>query len=272
MAKKRFKKVYVEITSVCNLHCSFCPPTLRPAAFITLDQFQQIVGEVAPWTSHIYLHVKGEPLLHPELGGLLDAAQEGHLKVHIVTNGTLIEGQTELLLGHPAVHRVNISLHSFENQDEEGRGQYLKPILEFVRKAQQTSRVIVALRDWTGNQSPKEGVRLAANTYINFDNQFVWPRLTDPIRSDTGSCLGLRDQVAILVDGTVVPCCLDEGVMALGNVFKQSLKPILEGPRALAISKGFRQNRCVEPLCQRCQFRERFTSSAQNTVPPRKIC
>jgi len=64
---KTFKKVYIEITSVCNLACSFCPPTARAKGLIKVEQFNKILDEIRPHTKYIYLHVKGEPLLHPRI-------------------------------------------------------------------------------------------------------------------------------------------------------------------------------------------------------------
>ena len=73
-------------------------------------------------------------------------------------------------------------------------------------------------------------------------------------------CHGLRRQLAVLCDGTVVPCCLDgEGELALGNLFRQELEDILRGERAAAIQAGFDARRPVEALCRRCGYAERFT-------------
>lgn len=265
--KKRFKKAYVEITSGCNLQCSFCPPTKRPAASMNVDQFRRVANEISPLTSHVYFHVKGEPLLHPKLKELIDVAHGLKLRVHLVTNGTLIASQADLLAGHPALHKITFSLHSFEAESTGAKpSDYLDPILEFVRRSE-NSGCIVALRYWKGAQTPKTGFRLGPRTYLNYDAEFAWPSLDDPVSSLSGFCHGLRDQVAILVDGTVVPCCLDgEGVIRLGNVFQDSLESILAGPRATALYQGFSENRCVEPLCQRCRFRDRFTSQLKKAV------
>ena len=72
--------------------------------------------------------------------------------------------------------------------------------------------------------------------------------------------VALRDQLAVLCDGTVVPCCLDgEGELALGNLFRQELEDILRGERAAAIHAGFDARRPAEELCRRCGYAERFT-------------
>ena len=59
----------------------------------------------------------------------------------------------------------------------------------------------------------------------------------------------------MLVDGTVVPCCLDSaGVLDLGNLFQQNLDEVLASPRARAIYDGFTRHKAVEPLCRRCGY------------------
>jgi MoaA/NifB/PqqE/SkfB family radical SAM enzyme len=79
---------------------------------------------------------------------------------------------------------------------------------------------------------------------------------------DRGFCLGLRDQVAILVDGTVVPCCLDsDGGIQLGNIFSMDFAGILEGNRARALYNGFSERRAVEELCRKCGYRNRFSTT-----------
>ena len=87
---KKYKKVYIEITNVCNLQCDFCPTTKRKSAFMKVDLFSKILDQIKGHTEYIYLHVKGEPLLHPELDKLLDISYEKGFKVNITTNGTLI--------------------------------------------------------------------------------------------------------------------------------------------------------------------------------------
>lgn len=267
--KPRFKKLYVEVTSVCNLHCSFCPPTGRSDRFMTVDEFRRVATQIATLTGHVHFHVKGEPLLHPQLEALLDQAHAVGLKVHIVTNGTRIGGLAELLLRHPALHKINFSLHSWEASGDEGLEAYLEPILAFTRRAEATDRILTVLRFWTEPNPallgrieahfPREGNRLGQNTFLDFAPEFAWPQRDPHHQEASGFCLGWRDQAAVLVDGTVVPCCLDgEGVIDLGNLFVQDFSQILEGDRARALYHGFSEHRAVEPLCQACRFKDRF--------------
>jgi len=288
---RTFKKVYIEITSVCNLACSFCPPTARAKGLIKVEQFNKILDEIRPHTRYIYLHVKGEPLLHPRIDQLLDAAHAKGFKVNITTNGTLIKKNREKILGKPALRQINFSLHSFDGHEgSENREKYLEDILDFVRASREYN-TIISYRLWNLQKDhisdiaarrnretleileneynldyrieekvqPGKGVKIAHNVYLNQDHEFKWPSLLEPEDEGKGFCHALRSQAAILVDGTVVPCCLDgEGVINLGNVHEKSFTDIVEGERANNIVDGFSRREAVEELCRKCGYRQKF--------------
>lgn len=288
---KTFKKVYVEITSVCNLACSFCPPTSRHANFIKLDAFNNILDQLKPHTSYIYLHVKGEPLLHPRIDELLDASHAKGFKVNITTNGTLIKKNWDKLMGKPALRQMNFSLHSFDGHEgSTNRENYLSTILTFAREAAEHG-VIISFRLWNLHRGsatnaekrrnretlemiekefhldykieekvvPGSGVKIADRIYLNQDYEFQWPSLQAPEDDGKGFCHALRTQAAILVDGTVVPCCLDgEGVINLGNINNTPFSEIVEGERANNIFEGFSRREAVEEMCRKCGYRKRF--------------
>ncbi|TQR16506.1 radical SAM/SPASM domain-containing protein [Psychrobacillus soli] len=288
---KTFKKMYIEITSVCNLACSFCPPTARKANILKVDKFNEILDQIKPHTKYIYLHVKGEPLLHPRVDQLLDAAHAKEFKVNITTNGTLLKKNRHKLLGKPALRQMNFSLHSFDGHEgSTDREGYLAEILSFAKEAA-AQGVLISFRLWnldpvhaTSEQKrknqetldilekefnldykieekvvPGSGVKIADRIYINQDHEFQWPSLLAPEDDGKGFCHALRSQAAILVDGTVVPCCLDgEGVIDLGNINDKPFSEIIEGERANNLYDGFSRREAVEEMCRKCGYRKRF--------------
>ncbi len=290
---KQYKKVYVEITNVCNLKCDFCPETKRKAEFMSEESFRKVLEQIKPFTDYIYLHVKGEPLLHPKLGSLLDISYEKGFKVNITTNGTLIHKEAEVLLQKPAVRQINFSLHSFDgNQTQFSKDEYIDQILEFVSRATLESQMIVSLRLWNldealltedqrkrnvdiihrieenfklpyqiqGNLSEAKALKIGERVYLNQDYEFKWPDLQEEEDFSRGTCFGLRNQIAILVDGTVVPCCLDgEGIINLGNIHDSNFAQIINEKRAEEIKVGFCNQHIVEELCRKCGYRKRFT-------------
>lgn len=283
--------MYIEITSVCNLACSFCPPTARKANILKVDKFNEILDQIKPHTKYIYLHVKGEPLLHPRVDQLLDAANAKGFKVNITTNGTLLKKNRHKLLGKPALRQMNFSLHSFDGHEgSTDREGYLAEILSFAKEAA-AQGVLISFRLWnldpvhaTSEQKrknqetleilekefnldykieekvvPGSGVKIADRIYINQDHEFQWPSLLAPEDDGKGFCHALRSQAAILVDGTVVPCCLDgEGVIDLGNINDKPFSEIIEGERANNLYDGFSRREAVEEMCRKCGYRKRF--------------
>ena len=84
---KKFKKMYIEITNICNLNCIFCPKTLRKPKFMSCDEFKIIADKLKNYGDYIYLHVLGEPLLHPDIEKILSISESFNFKVIITTNG-----------------------------------------------------------------------------------------------------------------------------------------------------------------------------------------
>jgi radical SAM protein with 4Fe4S-binding SPASM domain len=294
---KKFKRIYIEITNTCNLDCNFCPKTTRALSFMKPEDFSYIIKEISPFTDYIYLHLLGEPLLHPELEAILNISYENNIKVNITTNGTLINKLQNLLLSSKAIRQINYSLHSFEsNGYKDSLENYINDILDFIMLSKEKTSIINALRLWnlpgvskdiedSNDAYNKEnlkiysliaerfnisdnlkqellrenGIKLMDKVYLNLSHRFDWPDKNISALSDNGFCYGLRDHIGILVDGTVVPCCLDnEGTIALGNIFKEPLQKISQSEKALNIYDGFSKREVVEELCKRCGYRHRF--------------
>lgn len=283
---KKFKKVYVEITNVCNLNCNFCPKTSRKLNFMDEKEFENIINEIKPYTDYVYFHLMGEPFLNKELKTFLEISSENQLKVNITTNGTLINEVKNILLNAASLRQVNISLHSFEaNEEKVDFGKYINNIIDFVKEAAEKTNIICSLRLWnldtkySANNTmnvdifklleeefeincdlreslkEKNSFKLRKNVYISMGEKFMWPSLKVEELGERAFCYGLRDQIGILVDGTVVPCCLDsDGSVPLGNIFENHLEEILNSKRAKDIYNGFSQRKAVEELCKRCGF------------------
>lgn len=277
---KKLKKAYLEITNVCNLKCVFCPGTRREKRFMSTDEFRVLSSRLRPHTEYIYLHLMGEPLLHPGLPDILSIAREQRFKVIITTNGTLLDKRGGLLTESEVVHKVNISLQSFEANENSGFAEYMSSCIDFADRMSRAGKLCV-LRLWNENgldalngeierlleasfpkpwAASRGGLRLADKLWLEHGERFDWPDL-GAAEGDRGLfCYGLRDQIGVLVDGTVVPCCLDhEGDIALGNLFEAELEDIMSSERARAIYEGFSRRQAVEELCRKCGYARRFS-------------
>ena len=275
----RFRKVYLEISNLCNLNCRFCPGTKRQKKALTEEDLAVLLPKIRPCTDYLYFHLMGEPLLHPKLERFLEMAGEHGFKVILTTNGTLLKKQQEMLLRSPALHKINISLHAFEANDLAVPFEsYLSDCFAFGKASSGQKLVVYRLWNQGGENAQNEqildtmhryfpsawirerlGTRIADRTYLEYGDKFDWPDLAAPESSNRVFCYGLRDQLGILCDGTVVPCCLDhEGDLALGNLLTQSMEEILNSPRAKAIYAGFSNREAAEELCRKCGYARRF--------------
>jgi len=278
-----FKKIYVEITNVCNLNCEFCPVTDRKKEFISIENFEQIIQRIHKYTNLVCLHVKGEPLLHKELEDILEVLEKYNLKANITTNGTLIKEKLNIIKNSNAVRQINFSIHSImknRNLDKE----YLNDILESVEELKEN--IIISYRLWNlqtikenevNNEIIKEIERyydiqnlkqqlkeneffkVNENIFINQDTEFTWPDINKENIIEYGRCLALKEQIGILVDGTVVPCCLDNnGDIPLGNILEETLEDILKKPQSITIKNNFENSILTCKLCKTCGFLKRL--------------
>ena len=276
---KRFNKIYLEISNICNLKCAFCPGTNREKLIMTENEFASLLPKLRPWSDYLYFHLMGEPLCHPDLDRFLELAGNTGFKVIITTNGTLLRKQQDTLLSSPSLHKINISLHAFEANDlSVPFDDYLRDCFSFGKAAE--GKKLVVFRLWNNGgadqrneeilqtmetffpgpwKEERRGIRIGERLYLEYGDKFDWPDLS---ANDGGSqvfCYGLRDQIGVLCNGTVVPCCLDhEGDLALGNLHTQNMEEILDSPRAKAIYSGFSRKKAVEELCRKCGYARRF--------------
>lgn len=295
---KRFHKINIEITNVCNLQCSFCPEVIRAKDFMDEVLFEKIIKEVAPLTEQVCFHLMGEPLLHPKLQSFIDICEKENTKIYLVSNGILLTDKVKNILYNKTINQINFSLHSFsDNYKEKDNTDYLNNIFYFTKKCLEirpdmyinfrlwnlndpsvTENIIIqknleilekiesrfgvdikAKLDKSFDIRLQKSYKLVNRLYMHFDTEFIWPSLDLNIISKVGTCKGLSTHFGILSDGTVVPCCLDkEGKIPLGNVNEKSILEILNSDKAKSILKGFKENKLLEDLCQRCPYIERF--------------
>ena len=242
----RFRKVYVEISNLCNLSCRFCPGTKRQKRRMTEEEFASILPKLRPYTDYLYFHLLGEPLCHPLLNRFLELAGEQGFRVILTTNGTLLKKQQETLLSAPGLHKVNISLHAFEANDLAITfDDYLDGCFAYGKAAEGKKLTVFRLWNQGGADQKNEeileklhtafpgtwvqerpGIRIGEKVYLEYGDKFDWPDLSAPSIGENGDCFchGMRDQFGVLVDGSVVPCCLDsEGIVTLGNLFESEI-------------------------------------------------
>jgi len=286
----KFHRIYVELTNVCGLACSFCPTKNLPSKKMSLEFFEKVIKESSSYTKEIALHVMGDPLVVSNLEEYLNIIKKYNMNAMITTSGFFISSHNPQNLLKEPLKQINISLNSFnKNETSLSFEAYINPILELCKvKSEGFNKPFINLRLWNLNEELSEKsfnqklinifskyfkielnleeiyrnkpktIRLSSKILLHFDTYFEWPSLTNPIYGD-GKCLGLDSHIGILADGRVVPCCLDgDGIMELGNLHEQTLKNILNSSKAIFIKSSFNKGIAVEELCQKCRYKARF--------------
>lgn len=286
----KFYRIYIELTNVCGLSCSFCPTKTLPSKEMDLDFFESIIQQAKEYTNEIACHVVGDPLTLSNLHDYLDILHKYGLKAMLTSSGYFLKKHSYDTLFHPCVKQINISLNSFNKNDTSITfKQYIKPVLSLCEaKLERDEDLFINLRVWNLDEMMSErafnetlfntlssafgtkldlkdiyesrpkSIRLASKILVHFDNYFEWPSLNNQYYGD-GTCQGLQSHVAILASGKVVPCCLDcDGVIELGDLHKNTLNEILTSTRAVNMIEGFKEGKAVEELCQKCSYKNRF--------------
>ena len=277
-----FKKIYIEITNKCNLNCSFCSIDNRSKKEMSLEEFEFVLKKIDKYTNYIYLHVKGEPLIHSKLNQILHLCKKYNKQVNITTNGSLLHIKTIDIIKSNAVRQINISFQSLLND------KYLLDILTSSKYILENSDIQLVFRFWALKDNKftpleqkiidkiidffnlsntllskiqnEKNVKLMDRLYLNKEDIFEWPSLDSVYYNDFGHCYGLKTHIGILSDGTVVPCCLDSrGVVNLGNVFVDDMEDILNSKKSQDIITCFNNNKACEELCKHCSFKDKFT-------------
>lgn len=286
----KFHRVYVELTNICGLQCSFCPPKIRPTNTMSLSFFEHVLEELRPYTKELAYHIVGDPLVLSNLEAYLDRTHEKGFRVSLTTSGYYLNKHVLSTFLHPAIKQINFSLNSYnKNQMPLSFEAYMEPILKLCTlKNEKRKELFINLRVWNMDEAQSEHIfnahlfalleksfstslhvkeiyaqkpktiRLDEKILLHFDDYFEWPSLHSTHQSQ-GTCQGMDSHFGILADGTVVPCCLDkEGVIALGDLHVNHLEDILSSSKVQAIRKGFKVGCAVETLCQKCLYKERF--------------
>ena len=196
-----YSRAYVEITNICNMRCSFCHGHSRAPGRMTREAFSHVLDQLQGQTEYVYYHLMGEPLTHPELPEFLAMAKARGFKSVITTNGTLLHKRGAELLA-AGLHKISISLHSFEEDDEASYREYLCLVADFADTAAKAG-VVVVFRLWNKGcdggrnaialdflrshidgqwKENTRGFRIREKFYLEWGERFQWPDREAPVQ------------------------------------------------------------------------------------------
>ncbi|MDH7508616.1 MAG: tungsten cofactor oxidoreductase radical SAM maturase [Methanomassiliicoccales archaeon] len=118
--KADLKKVFIEATTRCNLHCVNCvrnawDENLEDMSSETFEHIMEGLKEL-PELREVYFGGFGEPLLHPRILEMIEAVKSLGVRVSMSTNGTLLDEQKAEALIDLKVDRIFVSMDSTQAQ------------------------------------------------------------------------------------------------------------------------------------------------------------
>ena len=267
------KRVYLEITNSCNLNCPFCTNE-KGSNFLSLDDIKNYIDQIKQHCDYIYLHILGEPLLHPNFEEILDYLDTKQMHLQLVTNGTLLYKYPNLLK-HPCLRKLSISIHSINNINiNEEYFSYINELIEnnidkkIELRFYDKDNLSKQLKDYLNELKNKysfevtsktNSYKLKENIYVYFETLFKWPDINDNDISDVGTCHGAIDMIAINSISDVTICCLDpKAYNKIGNLKKNTLTDILNSDLYLKYIDEFNSHVITSELCKKCSYRLRF--------------
>ena len=163
-------------------------------------------------------------------------------------------------------------MHSFDSKYLISLNDYLDNIFDTVDNLIK-NKTYISLRLWIKNENNKEIINYINKRYntnidcdidqytindylfINNFHEFIWPDLNNDTYEEDGRCYALTNHIGILVDGTIIPCCLDsEGIINLGNIYKNEICEVMNSKRVKDMINNFKNNKKCEELCKHCKF------------------
>ncbi|HOM17688.1 MAG TPA: radical SAM protein [Thermoguttaceae bacterium] len=110
------QKLYLEITTECNMDCPMCVRRQWPGlgARMTAETFELALTQARqmPGLQTVHFGGFGEPLVHPELAAWLAKTAQAGFRVEMITNGLLLDELAAEICIRTPVDRLFVSLDS----------------------------------------------------------------------------------------------------------------------------------------------------------------
>lgn len=278
----KFKKIYIEISDICGLYCSFCPIEKNTRGIMSIDLFDKALKDCKNYTKVVALHILGDPLKMKNIKEYLNIAKKYNIQIEITTSGIYLN-EFEFLLKSP-IRQINISLDAIiEIKSSQLRDKFFKKVFDFCKfRREVTSQTFINLRiqkrernidffkilqnEFNLPNNFNENFKVGNQIIITCKDTFIWQE-SSSINSKkiqkqnekNGFCYGLREHFGILANGNLVPCCIDaSGNIILGNIKNNSIKDIFAKERTKKIIEGFKKNIIIEEFCKSCDYRKQF--------------
>ena len=149
------RKLYIEVTTACNLNCQTCirHSWVDPSAHMKRETFERILADLPafPALDQVVLTSFGEPLVHPRILEIIEKLRERGLMVTLGTNGLLLDDRIARELVRLGVSQVVVSIDGIQPDTyADVRGAQLAEVLENIQRLNEAKRQAGAVQPTLG--------------------------------------------------------------------------------------------------------------------------
>lgn len=278
------RQLVFEVASVCNLRCPQCWIGLRWIdrgainKFMPMDLFHKVCDEVRGCVKHVYLHLWGEPTLHPQLSEMIRRVKE-FATVDLATHGLFVDEANVDDLVKCDTLSVSIDGIDQETYEKYRVGGKLERAMQGMRllASRAPGRVNWTFVVFKHNEHQLDAAKTLARALgVNFGDKppLFWDRAQMDsemptsekhrrytlvngdwkLKADRLSCREFWETTYVLANGDVITCCYDgKAEWVMGNVKDSSLLDVWNGQAYTAArsnhSAGYLNAMCQE-YCQ----------------------
>jgi|GEM_PF-5032685 len=281
--------ITIEITTKCNLRCSYCPKsTLQNEVIADMPKelFITTVNQALqmnPKPKEIWLVGLGEPLLYPDFSEAVAYIKNvgPAVKVTTVTNGTLLNGKNRDMLARSGIDIVVISLNATSREQYKAINnadlydKTVENIIQFLDLVNSMDvDMIIHVRALEGPNSKEDLLafeqewrpRLGKRGRVAFEPLVNWAGMAPEDFCEANSkrtrnkypCFQIEKRgLLITLDGSVFPCCMvgydNCSPLVLGNVQMNTLQELRDGTKLRELKRMNAYGSLYDlPPCRKC--------------------
>lgn len=278
----------IEITSRCNLRCTFCYLDHSDNDELSTEEIKDYLDQLAGLGSLFLSLTGGEPLLRKDFWEIAQHAHDLGFAINLKTNGTLIDEKTADRIARLSFYRVDISLlgatPEVHDRITQVRGSLEKTIQAVKRLRQRDIKVFLMstiIRDnlpefmkmkeladetdaplastplvYPKNDAGKEPLkyRLTDEDLAHYFKETLSPQSINALCPATDSdpliCQAGRTDISINSQGKVYPCL--GFPWEVGDLRKENLEEIIENSERLSYFRSLDGSEFED--CFRCEY------------------
>jgi MoaA/NifB/PqqE/SkfB family radical SAM enzyme len=252
----------LETVCGCNLRCVECAVggnlITRPGGVLALADYRRASAALRPHCRYLYLHLWGEPMLHPHIFTMI-ADASSFCRTNISTNAQTVDEAMAQRLIESGVSEIIVSIdgmtqatyETYRRGGDLGKAlQGLDSLARFNERAGNPVRIMPQFIVFAHNEHEMEAFRqfctqrgltttfkapyLRAGSHLRPSSLPGMTRVRnapDQRAQAMRACPNAADTMTILRDGSVVACCYDhDGVTSFGNIFETSVEAVWDSP------------------------------------------